>query len=236
MMDESPDQKISQQSQRGDLINAYGTHEVFYPTGIHIREDRLLRLHGYRDLAKVRPVIISVAEEISRRAEGLASPEIHYKRLKIKHCDANGLVLENGSRFDNIAFEKYLAGVVEVVVFTMTLGKALDEESQVLVEKFEPLEALFLETAGWLGIEWATKQFGDGLRISARQNALRVSCRMGPGYSYSVNGEKVRWSLEDQKPLFDVFDGEYLPIELLESCAMLPKMSRSGLYGLTPAN
>ena len=219
-----------------ELMAPYGTHEVFYPQGMHLREDRLLRLHGYRDLEKVRPVIKATAENISRRVEGLSSPEIHYKRLRIKHCDANGLVLENGSRFDNIAFEKYLDGVVEVVIFIMTLGKALDEESQQLVEKFEPLEALFLETAGWLGIEWATKQFGDGLRISARQNALRVSCRMGPGYSYSVNGEKVRWSLEDQKPLFDVFDGEYLPVDLLESCAMLPKMSRSGLYGFAPVN
>ncbi len=219
-----------------NVVNSYGEHEVLYPSGIHIREDRLLRLHGYRDLAKVRPVIVATAEDISRRAEGLSRPEIHFKRLKIKRCDANGLVLENGSRFDNIAFEKYLDGVVEVVVFTMTLGAALDEESQALMEKFEPLEVLFLETAGWLGIEWTTRQFSEGLHISAKQNTLRVSCRMGPGYSYSVNGEKVRWSLEDQKPLFDVFEGDHLPIELLESCAMLPKMSRSGLYGLAPLN
>ncbi len=219
-----------------NLMHAYDSHGVFRPLGITIREDRLLRLHGYRDLKKVRPVIVATAEDIARRAEGLAVPEIHYKRLKIKHCDANGLVLENGSRFHNIAFEKYLDGVVEVVVFTMTLGNALDEESQALMAKFEPLEVLFLETAGWLGIEWATRQFSEGLHISAKQNSLRVSCRMGPGYSYSVKGEKVRWSLEDQKPLFDVFDGDDLPIELLESCAMLPKMSRSGLYGFAPTN
>tara|TARA_R110002110_G_scaffold191104_1_gene399295 strand:- start:321 stop:992 length:672 start_codon:yes stop_codon:yes gene_type:complete len=219
-----------------NLMSSYETHGVFRPSGIQVREDRLLRLHGYRDLKKVRPVIVATAEDISRRAENLANPEIHYKRLRIKQCDANGLVLENGSRFDNIAFEKYLDGVVEVVVFAMTLGNALDEESQSLMEKFEPLEVLFLETAGWLGIEWTTRQFSEGLHISAKQNSLRVSCRMGPGYSYSVNGEKVRWSLEDQKPLFDVFDGDILPIELLESCAMLPKMSRSGLYGFAPAN
>ncbi len=219
-----------------DRMVSYGEHEVLYPSGMHIREDRLLRLHGYRDLAKVRPIIVATAEDISRRAEILSRPEVHYKRLKIKRCDANGLVLENGSRFDNIAFEKYLDGVVEVVVFTMTLGAALDEESQALMEKYEPLEMLFLETAGWLGIEWTTRQFSEVLHISAKQNALRVSCRMGPGYSYSINGEKVRWSLEDQKPLFDVFDGDNLPIELLESCAMLPKMSRSGLYGFVPTN
>jgi len=235
-MNESSTDITSQEMKIDNLLGSYDTHEVFYPEGIHIREDRLLRLHGYRDLDKVRPVIVAVAEDISRRVEGLVSPEIHYKRLKIKSCDGHGLVLEDGSRFDNIAFEKYLDGVVEVVIFAMTLGSSMDEESQVLVEKFEPLEALFLETAGWLGIEWATKQFGDRLRLSAKQNATRISCRMGPGYSYSVNGEKVRWSLEDQKPLFDVFDVERLPIELLESCAMLPKMSRSGLYGITPTN
>lgn len=235
-MNKSEHEKVVPKPVPADLKHSYGAHEVYHPVGMHIREDRLLRLHGYRDLSKVRPVIVATAEDISRRVEGLAVPVVHYKRLKIKHCDAHGLTLENGSFFDNVVFEKYLEGAIEIVVFTMTLGPGLDQESQKLVEKFEPLEALFLETGGWLGIEWATKQFGDGLRVLARQNGTRVSCRMGPGYSYSINGEKVRWSLEDQKPLFDVFDGEYLPIELLESCAMLPKMSRSGFFGIAPTN
>ncbi len=216
--------------------NTYGSHEVFWPHDLVIRPDRLLRLHGYRDLKKVRPVIVATAEDIALRTEGMVSPEVHYKRLRISRCDQDGLVLENGSQFNNLAFEKYLSGVVEVVVFVMTLGNALDEESRVVMEKFEPLEALFLETAGWLGIEWTTKRFGDFLRNAAKENGLRVSCRMGPGYSYSVQGKKISWSLEDQKPLFDVFSGNNLPVELMESCAMIPKMSRSGLFGIAPAN
>ena len=61
---------------------------------------------------------------------------------------------------------------------------------------------------------------------------LRPTQRMGPGYSYKVDGGLEMWSLEDQRQLFEVFEGVDLPVRLLESCAMLPKMSRSGLYGL----
>ncbi len=69
-----------------------------------------------------------------------------------------------------------------------------------------------------------------------KPEGLRLTRRMGPGYSYKINGDETMWSLEQQHQLFEVFDGEDLPVRLLESCAMMPKMSRSGLYGLVPVN
>jgi hypothetical protein len=121
-----------------------------------------------------------------------------------------------------------------VVVVVITLGKRLDDEVIGCMdgEDFEPLEALFLETAGWLGIELTTRAFVTFLGGLAENEGFRVTRRMGPGYSYKVDGDPVMWSLEDQRQLFEVFDGVQLPVRLLESCAMMPKMSRSGLYGL----
>jgi len=40
--------------------------------------------------------------------------------------------------------------------------------------------------------------------------------------------------LLEQKPLFELFSDTKLPVRLMESCAMYPKKSRSGLYGLRP--
>lgn len=213
---------------------AHDSHEVFRPRGIAIRPDRILRLHGYRDLKKVRKVIASTAHDSARLLEKIANPEVHYKRFKIIRCDEEGLELDHGVRFSNVAFEKYFAGAEEVVIFVMTLGEGFDEQARKFYDADEAVDALFWETAGWLGIEWMTKRFGDGVRNVARQNGQRVSCRMGPGYSYSVKGEKVLWQLEDQRPLFDAFKVGALPVELMESCAMTPKMSRSGLYGIAP--
>jgi hypothetical protein len=102
------------------------------------------------------------------------------------------------------------------------------------MERFDPLDALFLETSGWLGIEQATRQFRDYLRALVGPQGYRISCRMGPGYSYKIGDREVSWPLEDQQSLFKVFDGIDLPIRLLESCAMQPKLSRSAIFGLVP--
>lgn len=207
---------------------------VFRPGSATIRPELMLRIHGYRDLDKVRPVIKETAKIVARRAEEILCPEVHCKRMPIRECRGDELVLGERLRFRNAAFAKYLAGASDVVVIALTVGKALDEEVARVMEDFDPLRALFLETAGWLGVEWTTRQFSARLHETAHARGFRVSHRMGPGYSYKIDGRETSWRLEEQKQLFEVFSGVDLPITLLESCAMMPKMSRSGLYGLAP--
>jgi cobalamin-dependent methionine synthase I len=59
---------------------------------------------------------------------------------------------------------------------------------------------------------------------------------MSPGYSYQLKSGPCEWSLDEQKALFDVFGEAKLPVKLMESCAMVPKMSRTGLYALRVAS
>ncbi|MDG2205608.1 MAG: hypothetical protein P8M79_10190 [Alphaproteobacteria bacterium] len=207
---------------------------VFEPGTPSIDPLKLLRIHGYKDMDKVRPIIRKTADVISKRAAGVMTSIVYFRRVPIADCDADGLKLANGLAFENHAFAHYLSGAAEVVVVIITVGKGLDDEVIGCMDddEFEPLEALFLETAGWLGIESATKSFVNHLSELVGPEGLRPTQRMGPGYSYKVDGDLEMWSLEDQRQLFEVFDGVDLPVRLLESCAMLPKMSRSGLYGL----
>jgi len=218
----------------GILDGGYG---VFRPDAVVVRPDRMLRLHGYRDLGKVRPVIVRTAEEVAKRAEELFTPEVHYKRLPVDDVTGEGRLQAGGLAFHNPAFTKYLRGAREVTVVVATMGKALDDEVIAVMEEFDPLRALFLETAGWLGIETTTKHFATALAESVRGAGYRLTQRLGPGYSYKVDGEDKRWPLEEQQQLFRAFEDVELPVRLLDqSCAMMPKMSRSGLYGLTPLN
>ncbi|MSO93564.1 MAG: hypothetical protein EXQ86_09230 [Rhodospirillales bacterium] len=212
---------------------------VFRPSRIAIRPESILRLQGYKDLEKVRPAIREAAESVARRAEELIVPEIHYRRVAIGPVAEGVLVLENGVKFSCAAFERHLADARAVVVAIATMGARLDDEviaSMDRMGRFEPLDALFLETCGWLGIEQTTKQFSDFLRALVRPHGERVSCRMAPGYSYRVDGRETPWALEEQRQIFQVFSGIDLPVRLLESCAMLPKMSRTGIFGLAPVS
>jgi hypothetical protein len=80
-------------------------------------------------------------------------------------------------------------------------------------------------------------QFGGHLRAELAAEALQLGLRMGPGYSYSLqNGDapRVMWPLEQQKELFGLFGDAPLPVELMHSAAMRPKMSRSGLFAVLP--
>jgi hypothetical protein len=218
----------------GSRLCDLALHGVYRPRPLQIRADRILRIQGYVAANKIRPAIREAAERCARRAIDLADPVLHYRRVPVTAIEEDRLFLESGATLSCVAFPKYLSGCQEVVIFVMTLGPAFDAAVIALSEEFDLLDALLLETAGWLCIEAATKSFADDLRTWARGQGLAVSLRMGPGYGYRLDGKKVSWSLDDQKPLFGLFGDAALPVQLLESCAMLPKMSRSGLFGLLP--
>jgi hypothetical protein len=98
-----------------------------------------------------------------------------------------------------------------------------------------PVEGLFLDSAGWLAVESVTRQFADRLKGESAYRGLRLTRRLGPGYSYRLEGGVVSWALDEQQVLFSALGHDPLPVSLLDSAAMQPKMSRSGLYGLRPA-
>lgn len=210
---------------------------VFRPARLSLRPASILRLHGYKNLDTVRPVLRRTAETVAGEAEKIIEAEVHYRRLAVVGLANGELTLENGIRFRCDAFHRFLDGAREVVVTVATMGAALDREviARLDHDRFEPLEALFLETCGWLGIELATKQFRDFLRTLVQPNGYRLSSRMGPGYSYRIGADDIRWPLEDQKGIFEAFSGTGIPVRLLDSCAMLPKMSRSSIFGLLPS-
>jgi len=196
---------------------------------------RLLRIHKYTDPGKVRPVILEAAEKAVREAAILSSPTASYVIAEIESLRGGELKLAGGVGFNCAAFEEHLSGSQRLLAFVMTLGPRLDAKTVSLVEDvFEPLDALFLETAGWLTIEAATRKLAADLRTLVAPDGWRLSLRMGPGYEYRLRdgGGRVRWDLTQQAALFELFAGSTLPVELLSSCAMKPKMSRSGVFGL----
>jgi hypothetical protein len=218
------------------LAAATAAVAVFRPERCVIDPDRILRLQRYRELDKVRPAIRKAAEAMARRANEIMSPEVHYRSVAVDCVTENGLLLENGTALLSGAFHHFFDGAQRAVAIIVTLGRRLDHEVVGMIDRFEPLEALLLETAGWLGIESASKAFADCLRRSAAPEGLHATVRMAPGYTYRIGGAEVSWPLEQQREIFDLFSGHELPVQLLSSCAMTPKMSRSGIYGLVPSD
>ena len=207
---------------------------AFVPREITVRVEPVLRIHGYRDPERVRSDVREHAERAVSLANSLLDPIVVYKQVPVERCDARGLVLEAGIEFESPVFAAYAGGAREVIVFVLSTGSGFGPQVESFLATEDVLDALFLETAGWLAIEGVTRSFARNLRDIADRQGWRITRRLGPGYSYKIERGLVEWGLEDQHRLFAVFGDAPLPVELLDSGVMLPKLSRSGLYGLVP--
>ena len=209
---------------------------TFSPDGLTIRTMPMLRAHGMTDPKRIRPAILNSAESIRELVQQRATPVVHYRRVAIATLDPERLVLEGGVALNSKVFADVMAESREIVAFVLTLGRGLDELGDEMNAGDHLLEALFVETGGWHAIEEVTRLFAHHLTAALATEGLRLTRRIGPGYLLKSGDDQPAWPLEEQERLFDLFPTGSLPVQLLEtSAAMVPKMSRSGLYGLRPA-
>jgi len=203
-----------------------GNPETYDPPKAAISLDHVLRIQGYRDLTSIREDVREIATAMTGLAEQLAKPAAIFREIPVDNHTDGALTLITGTRFTGDAFGPGFCDCDAVIPFVLTLGDGIDNEVGRRLEKGEIVEALFLETAGWLGIEQASKHLARHLQQRVQGDGLCLTRRLGPGYK--------EWDLPEQKPLFELFSDTDLPVRLLDSCAMFPKKSRSGLYGLRP--
>lgn len=199
---------------------------------ITIDPGRILRIHGYRDASKVRRRVRDIAVAMSRAMNELFAPAVALRRLTFWRAGVGTLKFENDVLLRCLAFEKYLRDCDEAVLFVLSAGAAIDENIARYMKDSQPVNALFLNTAGWLCVEMMTRQLASAVKLAAQEESIRLTRRMGPGYSYRVDGVSCSWELEQQRELFALIGEPQLAVTLLDSGGMQPQMSRSGLFGL----
>lgn len=207
---------------------------VFETAARPVSADKVLRMQGYADPSAVPAIIRETAGAMAAQVAEVAKPRAFHRAVPIGHLAA-GTLVANGIALHCEAFGTRLADCREIVPFVLTLGEAFDDRVIAHAEGGDLLEALLLEGAGWLAMEEATSRFVDHLKAGAAARGLRVTTRLGPGYTYRSGERSFAWPLEEQRALFDLLAAPDLPVTLLESHAMKPKFSRSGLHGLAPA-
>lgn len=227
--DQSAEPKVNQ------ICQERGIYSVETPPP-RVDIGRMLKTHGYRAPEKAPAKVVEEASRACRHAEIYARPQSFFRILTIESLTEGKLALLNGPGLTCAAFDQHLAGCSQVCIFITTLGPTLDEKIQDCIQDqdFQPLEALFLGTFGWLMIEAVTRDLMRMLKTRCAGEAQSLTLRMGPGYSYRVpdTSERARWDLTDQAAVFDTFEGIELPVELTAGYSMKPTMTRSGLAGL----
>lgn len=194
---------------------------------VSVRVEQILRAH-YPDIAPVAPEVRATAASMAAHALEISTPVAWLRQVAIRGIDGARVELEGGAMVTSATLASSLQGSSAVQLFVVTLGPRLDERVSQLFEAMDGLEGLFLDTAGWVVVQSALGAVRRRLAARARADGCRLTRRTGPGY--------LDWPLAEQSTVVGALAaGETLPaIEVLDSGAILPEKTLTGLYGLIP--
>ena len=207
-------------------LAARGFEELKAPE-VSVRVEQILRAH-YPDLAPVAAEVRATAAEMAAHALEIAAPIAWLRQVEVRVIDGARVELEGGAVVTSATLCTSLQDAVGAQLFVVTLGSRIDERVSQLFEAMDGLEGLFLDTAGWVIVQSALGAVRRRLAARARAAGLRVTHRAGPGYR--------DWAISEQPAIVDALTGgRTLPgIEVLDSGAILPEKTMTGLYGLIP--
>ena len=209
-----------------ELVLDSVTHLTLAPP--RVAPDLILRLQKYKKLEAVPAPVREAAQAMAALAETLVEPEGRLLHVPVRRVEAEGAVIvADDVRFQSRALARLLRGATEIFLILLTLGPKLENRAQALMGEEQFLEALLLDTAGWVAMDALTKMVRGRLSAEARDRGMQLTHRMAPGYA--------DWGLEEQRALFSAFGEDTLPVQLTEACVMLPQKSISGIYGFIPA-
>ena len=194
---------------------------------VSVRAEQILRAH-YPDIAPVAAEVRATATAMATHTLEIATPMAWLRQVAIRRIDGARVELEGGAIATSATLASSLQGSSAAQLFVVTLGPQLDDRVSQLFEAMDGLEGLFLDTAGWVVVQSALGAVRRELGRRAHAEGHRVTRRAGPGY--------LDWPLAEQSALVGALAaGETLPaIEVLESGAILPEKTITGLYGLIP--
>jgi hypothetical protein len=165
-------------------------------------------------------------EKTSLCVENIA-PKAIYDRFEIEKVDGELVYFKSGNVFSGPHISKILTGSKTAILYILTLGSRID---QIIIEKNQSgdtLAAIIMDTIttsmlGVLGEFVGEKIKKQGLE---EQN-WSSTCTYSPG--------QYKWTIEEQKKIFEMVDGNRIGVELNKSYLMIPFKSVSGVYGFGP--
>lgn len=167
-------------------------------------------------------------EDLSELALDASQPRASYRILPVESVRGGVLrcrlpegsgSLELSVGRISIAFQK----APQVVVFLVTIGEAVDRITRRLQHEGQVFKSSFFDSI----CSYLVDDFAAVLQeeISLQFPDLHPTHRFSPGY--------CDWDLSEQTKLFSLFSTRPTGIELNGSCAMSPRKSVSGIFGLS---
>jgi hypothetical protein len=161
----------------------------------------------------------SVATAMLATANVLVKPTFTYVVHASEFINPQGGVRLKTGSYIEIPEEENDPQIVSLVAVVCTLGSALEEQTQRLMNDGDLLSAMFLDAAGVAKLEMLAHMARIYIKKMAAEVGLFTGCPFGPGYN--------NLPLDSQAVLFDHLDAESIGVRLNESGVMLPMKSIS---------
>ena len=151
-------------------------------------------------------------------ATAVIKPSAVYKVCYVEEKLEDEVIID-GISFKSRVLRKNLEAVGRIFAYVVTIGKQLEEMAG---SREDLLEKYFLDSIGNVALVKARKYLEDQLRSRFALD----------GVSFMSPGSLGDWPIEEQRPLFSLFEGgkAHIGVRLSESLLMIPKKSVSGIY------
>ncbi|MBU4313485.1 MAG: hypothetical protein KJ821_01640 [Actinobacteria bacterium] len=154
-------------------------------------------------------------------------PKLIYKEFEIEKVKDESVYFKTGNIFNGPNISKILTGSEITIIFISTLGNKIDE---IIIEEnksgdtlstivMDAISTSLLVTLGEYAGHIIKK---DGIKYKSWGS----TCNYSPG--------QFKWTIEEQKELFNMVEGSRIGVKLNESFLMAPFKSTSGVYGFGP--
>ena len=190
---------------------------------IEITESEVLRRLGYKKKEGLQGKLKEALLEAIDLGNRLAKPRALYAWFKIKEADAQGLLLEEGSRLNIGRAMKLWKGAEYLAVALCTIGGDLENHASELFSKGEPVLASMLDSVGSVAVDSLEAGVGQLICQQAHEPGMRVGPRLSPG--------SKDWFLGEQRVLFRLLPAARIGVSLTGHCMMMPRKSLSFCSG-----
>lgn len=154
-------------------------------------------------------------------------PKAIYINCKIEKIAGECVYFKSGNVFTGPNISKILTGSESSTIFITTLGDKVDKIIKDVSDSGDLLATIVMDaiTTELLGI--LGNYIGEIIKKGGiREKDWGSTCTYSPG--------QYKWTIEEQKEIFSIVNGNKIGEELNKSYLMVPFKSTSGVYGFGP--
>lgn len=197
------------------------------PARIVVSDERIAFDLGYGAKGIPEPfgeMITGIVDHLPEYCE----PRAGYTIREIFRSEGRNDGFTVGNHFLNlqkiIAFQ--LLNAEKAVLFTCTIGDAMEKLAAEYFHKGDPVMGHFTDTVASAAVEQVAGILHDHIASTVADSGLGITNRFSPGY--------CGWPVTEQHALFSFFPERFCGITVTDSALMLPKKSVSGIIGVGP--